>query len=166
MSQREPFLSGMKLINAVDWLIKTVIIGSMAAMLIAICLQVFFRFVLNHSLNWPEELARFSMIWSSMLAAVYVQLDRGHLSLDYFVGKLPRKAVLAMRILMNGLLIFFMAMVVASGIQEAYTLWELKTGALRISRSIPYLAMPVSCALFIVATMILIFRDIMEFRSK
>jgi TRAP-type C4-dicarboxylate transport system permease small subunit len=166
MSQKKPFLPGMKLINAVDWLIKTVIIGSMAAMLFAICLQVFFRFVLNHSLDWPEELARFTMIWSSMLAAVYVQLDRGHLSLDFFVGKLPRKAVLAMRILMNALLIFFMATVVASGIQEVYTLWDLKTGALRISRSIPYLAVPLSSALFIVATMILIFKDVMELKSK
>lgn len=166
MSQREPFLLGMKLIKAVDWFIKTVIIGSMVAMLVAICLQVFFRFVLNHSLDWPEELARFTMIWSSLLAAVYVQLERGHLSLDFFVGKLPRKAVLVVRILMNVLLIVFMAMVVASGIQEAYTLWDLKTGALRISRSIPYLAVPVSSALFIVATLILIFKDIMEFKRK
>ena len=80
----------------------------MLAMLVVICLQVFFRFVLNHSLHWPEELARFAMIWASLLAAVYVQLDRGHLSLDFFVRKLPKKAAIVVRILMNVLIIVFM----------------------------------------------------------
>lgn len=166
MSQEYAFLLARKLIDGMSWFIKAVIVFSMFAMLAAICLQVFFRFVVNQPLDWPEELARFTMIWSAMLAAVYVQHERGHLSLDFFTARLPRKVSLSIRILMNALIIIFMAAVVISGIQEVYTLWDLKTGALRISRSIPYLAIPVSSALFILATLVLIFKDILELKEK
>ncbi len=32
-------------------------------MVIVILLQVFFRYVLNNALPWPDELARFLMLW-------------------------------------------------------------------------------------------------------
>jgi TRAP-type C4-dicarboxylate transport system permease small subunit len=157
---------GRKIIDGADVIIKTIIALSMFTMLAVICLQVFFRFGLNNSLAWPEELARFTMIWSSLLAAVYVQLDRGHLSLDFFVTKFPNKVRAALRILMNLLIIAFMIVTVYGGIQEAHMLMDLKTGALRISRAIPYLAIPISSILFVLATFVLIAKDINEFVKK
>lgn len=166
MAQNWMIKYGSKLVRVSDCCMKMVIATSMGAMLLVICLQVFFRFVLNNSLAWPEELARFAMIWSSLLAAVYVQLERGHLSLDFFVSKLPRNAALILRILTNILLIAFMAAIVIGGIQESYTLMGLKTGALRISRGIPYMALPVSAALLGIATVVLIIKDIVERRRQ
>ena len=145
---------GRKIIHGADVILKAIIALSMFTMLAVICLQVFFRFGLNDSLAWPEELARFTMIWSALLAAVYVQMDRGHLSLDFFVAKFPDKVRAALRILMNVLIIVFMIVTVYGGIQEAHTLMDLKTGALRISRAIPYLAIPVSSVLFVLATLV------------
>ena len=157
---------GRKIILGADLVIKAFIALSMFTMLAVICLQVFFRFGLNNSLPWPEELARFTMIWSSLLAAVYVQLERGHLSLDFFVNRLPEKVRAVLRILMNLLIIAFMIVTVYGGIQEAHTLMDLKTGALRISRAIPYLAIPISSALFVLATLTLIVKDISKMVKK
>ncbi len=106
------------------------------------------------------------MIWSALLAAVYVQLDRGHLSLDFFVTRLPEKVGVALRILMNLLIIAFMIVTVYGGIQEAHMLMDLKTGALRISRAVPYLAIPVSSVLFVLATLVLIAKDVNELVRK
>ena len=155
-----------KVVDGIDLIIKAVIVISIAVMLGVICLQVFFRFVLNSPLAWPEELARFAMIWSSLLAAVYVQLERGHLSLDFFVKHFPPKVSICIRILMNIIIIIFMVVVVFGGIQEAYTLMGLKTGALRVSRAVPYLAIPVTCGLFALVTMFLVFKDIAEIVRK
>ncbi|MEW6262978.1 MAG: TRAP transporter small permease [Thermodesulfobacteriota bacterium] len=154
------------LVRAADLVMKTAIVAAMAAILLVICLQIFFRFVLNNSLAWPEELARFTMIWSSLLAAVYVQLERGHLRVNFFVDKLPRKVAFTLGLLTDLLVIGFLVAAVMAGIQESYVLMDLKTGALRISRSIPYLAVPVSAALLALATAILIVKDIMEFKRK
>jgi TRAP-type C4-dicarboxylate transport system permease small subunit len=156
----------LKFIKFFDLLLKTIIISSMFSILVVTCLQVFCRFILGKALPWPEEFARYAMIWASFLAAVYVQLERGHLGIDFFVTKLSYKSATILRILMNVLVIIFMAAVIASGINESLTLIELKTGALQISRAIPYLALPVSSILFILVTLILISKDIMELKQK
>jgi TRAP-type transport system small permease protein len=157
---------GRKVIRMTDKALKLIIVASMTTMLVVICLQVFFRFVLNNSLAWPEELSRFTMVWASLLAAVYVQLERGHLSLEYFVNKFPRKAALGIRMVIEALVIVFMLAVVIGGIQESFTLMALKTGALRISRSIPYLAVPVSSAFIAIVTGVLVVKDYVEFKRQ
>lgn len=166
MTMEGPFKLVMRLTRLADILIKTIIIASMLAILVVTCLQVFMRFIMGNPLPWPEELARYAMIWASLLAAVYVQLDRGHLGIDFFVLKLPKKAAIVVRILMNVLIIVFMIAAISSGINEAYTLMGMKTGALQISRGIPYLAVPVSCSLFVIVTLVLIFKDFTEFKQK
>jgi len=40
-----------------------------ALMVLVILLQVFFRYVLNNALAWPDEAARFLMLWMTGLAA-------------------------------------------------------------------------------------------------
>jgi len=156
----------LNVMKSADLVVKTIIVGSMFSLLSVICLQVFCRFVLGKALPWPEEFARYAMIWSSFLAAVYVQMERGHLGIDFFVHKLSRKASIIIRIMMDMLVIVFMLVVTTSGINEARVLMELKTGALQISRAIPYLALPVSSVLFILVTLILVSKDLMELKRK
>ena len=40
--------------------------------------QVFFRFVLNNSLSWTEELARYCFIWMHMIGASLLIEANGH----------------------------------------------------------------------------------------
>ena len=40
--------------------------------------QVFFRFILNNSLSWSEELARYCFIWMHMLGASLLIEGSGH----------------------------------------------------------------------------------------
>ena len=42
---------------------------AMALMVVAILIQVFFRYVLNNALPWPDEAARFFMLWMTGLMA-------------------------------------------------------------------------------------------------
>ena len=47
-------------------------------LIVACVTQVFFRFVLNHSLSWTEELARYAFIWMHMIGASLLIGDSGH----------------------------------------------------------------------------------------
>ena len=44
-------------------------IVAIALMVLAILIQVFFRYVLNAALPWPDEAARFMMLWLTGLMA-------------------------------------------------------------------------------------------------
>lgn len=45
------------------WLGRNIAVTAMGLMVVVILLQVFFRYVLNNALPWPDEAARFLMLW-------------------------------------------------------------------------------------------------------
>ncbi len=57
-------------------------------LIIACVAQVFFRFVLNHSLSWTEELARFMFIWMHLLGASLLIQGRGHATVTVILDML------------------------------------------------------------------------------
>ena len=150
----------------IDAFARSIIVIALSAMLFVICLQVFCRFILGQALPWPEEAARFLMIWSLFLAAVYVHKEEGHLRLDFFVEKLPTRMRLMLKILVNAAILLFLVVMLNGGIFEVDALKVMKTGALRISRAFPYAAIPASAALFILVTLKLIITDIKQLKDK
>ena len=62
--------------------------------LMVFCLgaQVFFRFVLNASLTWSEELSRFAFIWLVYMGAVLGAKERIHIRVTAFHRLLPAAA--------------------------------------------------------------------------
>ena len=54
--------------------------------------QVFFRFVLNASLTWSEELSRFAFIWLVYMGAVLGAKERIHIRVTAFHRLLPAAA--------------------------------------------------------------------------
>ena len=67
-------------------------IACMALMVVFILVQVFWRYVLNNPLPWPEEAARFLMLWLMVVAPTalrrggFVAIDMIQLALPRFVG--------------------------------------------------------------------------------
>ena len=59
----------MKLLKKIDKnLERWVMFVLLAGMTLVLGIQIFCRFVLNNSLTWSEELARFMFIWSTFLS--------------------------------------------------------------------------------------------------
>lgn len=65
----------------------TVAIG---LMVLAILIQVFMRYVLNNALPWPEEAARFLMLWMTGLIAPTAYRWGGFVAIDSIQAFLPR----------------------------------------------------------------------------
>lgn len=63
---------------------------AMALMVVAILIQVFFRYVLNNALPWPDEAARFCMLWMTGLMAPTAFRRGGFVAIDMLVIALPR----------------------------------------------------------------------------
>jgi len=59
-------------------------------MVVVIIIQVFFRYVLNNALPWPDELARFLMLWMTGLIAPSAYRWGGFVSIDILERFLPK----------------------------------------------------------------------------
>ncbi|MEM8580966.1 MAG: TRAP transporter small permease subunit, partial [Pseudomonadota bacterium] len=71
-------------------LARAIGIVAMALMVVAILIQVFFRYVLNNALPWPDEAARFCMLWMTGLMAPTAFRRGGFVAIDMLVLALPR----------------------------------------------------------------------------
>ncbi len=71
----------------------------MAGIVIIMGVQVFFRYVLNDSIIWAEEMSRYLLIWITFLF-LGIAYQRGELiSLNLFLQKVPRIVQLVLTIL-------------------------------------------------------------------
>lgn len=57
--------------------------------LVVMAAQVIFRYLFNDSLYWAEEVARYALVWSSMIGAAVAYRHGGHVSVTDVVKRLP-----------------------------------------------------------------------------
>ncbi|NNK79354.1 MAG: TRAP transporter small permease [Litoreibacter sp.] len=62
----------------------------MALMVLVILIQVFYRYVLNSALPWPDEAARFMMLWLTGLVAPSAYRLGGFVAIEMVPQLLPR----------------------------------------------------------------------------
>jgi TRAP-type C4-dicarboxylate transport system permease small subunit len=74
-----------------------------ALMLLTILVQVFFRYALGDALAWPEEAARFLMLWMTGLMAPTAYRRGGFVSIEMLVRLLPRRPAALLALLLLGL---------------------------------------------------------------
>ncbi len=80
---------------------------ALALMVLVILAQVFFRYVLNNALAWPDEAARFLMLWMTALIAPSAMRWGGFVSIDMLPRALPRVPSLTL-----GLILLTLSLVV------------------------------------------------------
>lgn len=152
-----------RLLALIDRSIQLFIAACMGTIMVVIALQVVMRATVG-ALPWPEELSVILMLWGLLLAAAYTLNERGHVGIQIFVDMLgPRRGAL-ISALMHFVIILFCAAVIWGAYDKVASVWNLKTGALRISRAVPQLAIPVSAGAFIVVCLRLIAEDIAIWR--
>ena len=69
---------------------KAISIVAIGLMVIAILIQVFFRYVLGNALTWPDEAARFCMLWMTGFMAPIAYRRGGFVAIDMVLLALPR----------------------------------------------------------------------------
>lgn len=76
--------------NVIGKIGQSVAVVAMGLMVLAILIQVFFRYVLNNALPWPDEAARFFMLWMTGLIAPVAYRRGGFVAIDMLIRALPR----------------------------------------------------------------------------
>ena len=73
---------------------------ALALMVVVILAQVFFRYVVGSALAWPDEAARFLMLWMTALMAPSALRAGGFVSIDMAQRALPRLLALGLGLIL------------------------------------------------------------------
>jgi TRAP-type C4-dicarboxylate transport system permease small subunit len=131
---------------------EVILVVVLAVMAVVVFLQVIFRYVLNFPLFWTEEFARYCLVWSSLLGSA-VAVKRGqHIAVTIFMERMPAPLRQGLTIIALISVAVVLAIILWGGIQLVAITRAQISPALRISMSIPYLAVPVGAALMLVHT--------------
>lgn len=112
-------LTPLRLLNeAVLAVGRAIGIVAVACMVIAILVQVFYRYALNNALPWPDEAARFCMLWMTGLMAPTAFRRGGFVAIDTVVHLLPPRAGALLSLLLLCLSFFVLLVAVQIGWSE------------------------------------------------
>ena len=147
-------------------------IAAIAVMVVAILIQVVARYVFNNALPWPDEAARFCMLWMTGLMAPTAFRRGGFVALDMISGFMSSRvsAVLSLILLLISGLILLVAVqigwneVTGFGGRFATASLYLPTfdGWIRIPRSWMMLSLLVGVFLLLSVNIELILRSIVQ----
>ncbi|UCD71274.1 MAG: TRAP transporter small permease [Syntrophobacterales bacterium] len=129
-----------------------------SAMAVDVFIEVIFRYILLLPLFWTEEFARYCLVWSSLLAAG-VALKRGqHIAVTFIVERFPKR-IRAMACLGGDILVVAMlAVILWGGIYLVIMTSQQLSPAMRISMSLPYMAIPTGSAIMLFHALTSIYR--------
>jgi TRAP-type transport system small permease protein len=135
--------------RAIIWASAIAVIVLMAAMVFAVVLGVYYRYVLNAALAWPEEFSRYSMIWVGTIGSALLVRYGGHIAVELLERNLSGVAAVVVRYLAKACMLLFLVLVLYYGLDMAGRVARQTSAALGVSMSLPYSALPVGAALMI-----------------
>lgn len=140
------------------WMTKAlecVLILAVALLVCDVVWGVFTRYAMGQQANWTEELARFLLIWVTLLGGAVAFGTKGHLGVDYFVGKFHPDARKTMAVIGHLVVMFFAGAIFLYGgsriVSDALAM-EQMTPALGWKMGYVYLALPISGVFMLIYT--------------
>ncbi|WP_461209148.1 TRAP transporter small permease [Desulfocurvus sp. DL9XJH121] len=113
-----------------------------AGMAVVIGLQVIFRYALNDSLFWSEELGRLLLVWLTFCGAAVAYRRGAHIGVDALVARLSAKAARSARILAQAVCLAFFAAMAVGGWQLMELLGFQTMAAMGFSKQVPFVMVP------------------------
>lgn len=115
-----------------------------AGLLVCVVLQVFYRYVLEDSLVWSDELARFCFVWSSLLAASVIVGRGDHFTIPILVDLLPARLRAATERLCLLLFIAFTVIIIVYGAQWSWRMRHAVSPVLQVPQGLVYAILPLA----------------------
>ena len=111
--------------------------------MIIVVLQVFFRYVLNSSLSWSEEAARYLVIWAALLGFSSSVEARRLFSFEMLVARMSRRGKRVCAVLNVIAAVAFLWVLVVDGAGLVAMTASQSSPAIGMPMAIAYAALPV-----------------------
>ncbi len=105
--------------NGLERFLEVPVLLLSVAMTLSVLAGVFFRYVLRSPLGWTEELSRYLMIWMALLSVALCIWRHEHVGVTMFIKKVPRLLGKLTVFASNGLILYFLYILVFYGFKMA-----------------------------------------------
>jgi len=140
----QTLLNGLAKINRITAFVGSSLAWILVALMISsILLQVFFRYVLNNALPWPEEAARAFMIWMMAMVAGSAYRGGSFVAIEMMQNFLPElfaKILKLLLLLMAAAVLYYLFTIGLDFFQRGF---RTRAASFTLPRAWIYLAMPV-----------------------
>jgi TRAP-type C4-dicarboxylate transport system permease small subunit len=157
------FLNRLSAVNSVVCRLFKYLAGFlMFGMLLVVFLQVVFRYVLNDSLGWTEEISKTLMVWMAFLVAPASYMAGANVSITIFIDALPAFSARLLSVVLNCLVLWI------ATVLFYYSFGFVERGMYSIAASLPlktawfYLVVPITLGVLILVSMEQLLRDILK----
>jgi len=141
-----------KILDKLDYGISRILAVLMVILVVDVTWQVLTRFILPKPSSFTEEVARFVLIWLSLLGAAYAYRLQSHLGLDILVRKLSHaNAIRVFRFNCILVAIFAVLILIVGGSHLVSLTWSLgqQSPVLNIPMAYVYVVIPISGFIFL-----------------
>lgn len=126
--------------------LKALSVAFLASYFVLVLLQVFFRYVINESLFWAEELVRGMMVWGVMISSALVAGSRGHIRVEVLELMLPPLGRRIVVWITDALCIAFSVLLLWAAIELMSRSWLQRSPLLEIPKWSVYMALAVGAS--------------------
>ena len=155
-----------RIVERVDQLARGFVIFLVVAVTSIMLAQVFFRKVLNSSLQWSEEVSLFGLVWIVWIGAVVLMRNWEHINIPTFVDLVPKKQRFWFIGLSKVASIVFLALLIWYGFDVFTQKFHGNSPSLGISSKWAKLSIPVGAVFMVIFALNTVLRDVIEFRRK
>lgn len=143
----------LPLIDRLDEVLSRLLIALLAFLVLDVCWQVITRFVLNDPSSYTEEIARFTLIWISLLGAASAYKRGLHLGIDIVTNALSQRLSFLSQLLVHAFVIAFAVLILIYGGSKLVVMTlqlDQVSAVLGVKMGFIYLAMPISGVFFLI----------------
>jgi TRAP-type C4-dicarboxylate transport system permease small subunit len=149
-----------KLSRTVNKWIEYLVSGLGLSMSIIVAVQVFCRYVLNHSLFWSEELARFLLVWLTFLGASIAYYRGVHPGIDVIYTRMPNAIRKVAAITVHLLSMILFVIMIIFGIKFSYFIRHQISPALYLPKWLVFTIIPLSGSILMLHSLIFFLDEI------
>ncbi len=148
MNKTAKFFS--KLSDIIDKQISLLVVALMFFLALLLGVSVFYRYVLNDSIYWSNEVARYMLAYIVFLGSTMAHKHKAHIRIDMVWSYLSKQKQRVTEITIALLFIAFWVLILL-GCIKLFPLFMMQTTAtLQIPFAIPFASLPISAIIWII----------------
>jgi len=133
-------------------LVEHLALAVFVGMVILVIAQVFFRYVLEVSVPWTEEAARWLYAYQIFLGCTIAAREGLHLKATFLLDRFPPRVKAAVECLIAVAGLVFLAGIIWGGAVMVWATSTVEAGSFALSMSYLYFSIPLSFAIIFVLT--------------